>query len=135
MVLDILPEAGEALRQEAVLVAEIGMELLRREVWSAIEHNDEFQQCRHLVVRAPLSVERPRSPAACSRSSHAGPCIMELGRSKAFQTPLPPLDHLSACQSAVTSISIRIWGSANPAEIIMAAGRTSPKYFRRIGQH
>src|SRR5712691_12485569 len=63
MVLDILPEAGEALRQEAVLVAEIRMELLRREVWSAIEHNDEFQQCRHLVVRAPLSVERPRSPA------------------------------------------------------------------------
>src|SRR5947209_236672 len=50
MVLDILPEAGEAVRQEAVLVAEIGMELLRREVWSAIEHNDEFQQRRHLVV-------------------------------------------------------------------------------------
>src|SRR5438309_8488928 len=45
-------------------------------------------------------------------------------RSKAFQTPLPPLDHLSACRRAVTSISIRIRGSANPAEIIMAAGRT-----------
>jgi len=66
MVLDILPEAGETLRQEAVLVAEIRMELLRREVWSAIEHNDEFQQCRHLVVRAPLSVERPRSPAGAA---------------------------------------------------------------------
>jgi hypothetical protein len=28
---------------------------------------------------------------------------------------------------AVTSISIRIRGSASPAEIIIAAGRTSPK--------
>src|SRR3954467_10676175 len=36
---------------------------------------------------------------------------------------------------AVTSISIRILGSDNPAEIIMAAGRTSPKCLRRIGQH
>jgi len=66
MVLDILPEAGEALRQEAVLVAEIRMELLRREVWSAIELNDEFQQCRHLVVRAPLMASS-RSRAERSR--------------------------------------------------------------------
>ena len=66
MVLDILPEAGEALRQEAVLVAEIGMELLRREVWSAIEHNDEFQQRRHLVVRAFKSVPDPAFPPGSS---------------------------------------------------------------------
>ena len=26
-------------------------------------------------------------------------------------------------------------GSASPAEIIIAAGRTSPKYLRSIGQH
>ena len=26
-------------------------------------------------------------------------------------------------------------GSARPAEIIMAAGRTSPKYLRNTGQH
>jgi hypothetical protein len=35
----------------------------------------------------------------------------------------------------VTSISMRIRGSAKPAEIIMAAGRTFPKYRRRTGQH
>src|SRR5947199_7660869 len=88
MVLDILPEAGEALRQKAVLVAEIGMELLRREVWSAIEHNDEFQQRRHLVVRAFKSVPDPASP---------------------------PLDHVSACRRAVTSLAILIRGSPNPS--------------------
>ena len=38
------------------------------------------------------------------------------------------------CLRAVTSISIFIRGSARPAEIIMAAGRTSPKYFRMTGQ-
>lgn len=37
--------------------------------------------------------------------------------------------------SAVTSISIFMRGSARPAEIIMAAGRTSPKYWRSTGQH
>ena len=40
-----------------------------------------------------------------------------------------------ACLKAVTSISICIRGSARPAEIIIAAGRTSPKYFRSTGQH
>src|SRR5215210_9507465 len=36
---------------------------------------------------------------------------------------------------AVTSISIRMRGSESPAEIIVAAGRTSPKCLRRMGQH
>ncbi|MDB5928161.1 MAG: hypothetical protein JWN13_7097 [Betaproteobacteria bacterium] len=36
---------------------------------------------------------------------------------------------------AVTSISIRMRGSASPAEIIVAAGRMSPKCLRRTGQH
>ena len=36
---------------------------------------------------------------------------------------------------AVTSISILIRGSARPAEIIMAAGLTAPKYLRSTGQH
>ena len=36
---------------------------------------------------------------------------------------------------AVTSISIFMRGSARPAEIIIAAGRTEPKYLRRTGQH
>ena len=36
--------------------------------------------------------------------------------------------------SAVTSISIFIRGSSNPAEIIIAAGRTSPKYRLSTGQ-
>lgn len=42
-----------------------------------------------------------------------------------------------ACEpfSAVTSISIFMRGSARPAEIIMAAGRTSPKTLRSTGQH
>ena len=40
-----------------------------------------------------------------------------------------------ACFSAVTSISIFMRGSARPAEIIMAAGLTAPKYFFRTGQH
>ena len=35
--------------------------------------------------------------------------------------------------SAVTSISIFMRGSARPAEIIMAAGRTSPKYLAQYG--
>ena len=39
------------------------------------------------------------------------------------------------CLKAVTSISIFIRGSARPAAIIMAAGRTSPKYLRSTGQH
>ncbi len=43
--------------------------------------------------------------------------------------------HAFDCFKAVTSISIRIRGSARPAEIIMAAGRTSPKYLRSTGQH
>jgi len=36
---------------------------------------------------------------------------------------------------AVTSISMRMRGSASPAEIIVAAGRISPKCLRSIGQH
>jgi hypothetical protein len=36
---------------------------------------------------------------------------------------------------AVTSISMRMRGSASPAEIIIAAGRISPKYLRSTGQH
>lgn len=35
---------------------------------------------------------------------------------------------------AVTSISIFMRGSARPAEIIIAAGRISPKYLRSVGQ-
>src|SRR6187455_3363798 len=35
---------------------------------------------------------------------------------------------------AVTSISIFMPGSARPAEIIIAAGRTGPKYLRITGQ-
>jgi hypothetical protein len=35
---------------------------------------------------------------------------------------------------AVTSISIFIRGSKRPAEIMVAAGRISPKYRRRTGQ-
>ena len=35
----------------------------------------------------------------------------------------------------MTSISIFMRGSARPAEIIIAAGRTSPKYLRKTGQH
>jgi hypothetical protein len=35
---------------------------------------------------------------------------------------------------AVTWISICIRGSDSPAEIIVAAGRTAPKYWRRTGQ-
>jgi hypothetical protein len=36
---------------------------------------------------------------------------------------------------AVTSISIFMRGSASPAEIIIAAGLTAPKYLRSTGQH
>src|SRR5690606_15388661 len=36
---------------------------------------------------------------------------------------------------AVTSISMRMRGSASPAESMVAAGRTSPKYRRSTGQH
>jgi len=36
---------------------------------------------------------------------------------------------------AVTSISIFMRGSASPAAIIVAEGRTSPKYLRRTAQH
>ena len=36
---------------------------------------------------------------------------------------------------AVTSISMRMRGSTRPAEIIVAAGRTSPRYLRITGQH
>src|SRR5258708_27200893 len=36
---------------------------------------------------------------------------------------------------AVTSISIFMRGSVSPAAIIVAAGRTSPKYLRSTGQH
>jgi hypothetical protein len=36
---------------------------------------------------------------------------------------------------AVTSISIFMRGSDSPAEIIVAAGRTSAKYLRNTGQH
>ena len=35
--------------------------------------------------------------------------------------------HLASCLRAVTSISMRMRGSARPALIIVAAGRTSPK--------
>ena len=38
------------------------------------------------------------------------------------------------CLRAVTSISICIRGSDNPAEIIIAAGRTGPRYLRSTGQ-
>src|SRR5580700_3833866 len=37
------------------------------------------------------------------------------------------------CFRAITSASICIRGSERPAEIIMAAGRTSPKYLRSTG--
>ena len=40
-----------------------------------------------------------------------------------------------AARRAVTSISIFIRGSASPAAIIVAAGRTAPKYWRSTGQH
>ena len=40
-----------------------------------------------------------------------------------------------ACLSAVISISIFMRGSASPALIIIAAGRTSPKCFCSTGQH
>ena len=36
---------------------------------------------------------------------------------------------------AVTSISMRIFGSARPALIMVEAGRISPKYLRSTGQH
>src|SRR5947208_2973340 len=52
-------------------------------------------------------------------------------RAKAFQIPLPRLDQVSACRRAVTSISIRIRGSASPAEIIMAGGRPPPRLTSR----
>src|SRR5206468_5995393 len=45
-----------------------------------------------------------------------------------------PAPYSLACRRAVTSISMRIRGSASPAEIIVAAGRISPRYFFRIGQ-
>ncbi len=45
--------------------------------------------------------------------------------------PLPPL--LTEPRLAWTSI--RILGSSSLAEIIIAAGRTSPKYLRSTGQH
>ncbi len=45
----------------------------------------------------------------------------------------PTADHF--CRSAVTSISIFMRGSSKLAEIIMAAGRTSPKYLRKTAQH
>jgi hypothetical protein len=44
------------------------------------------------------------------------------------------LVQLSVKRRAVTSISIFILGLASPAEIIIAAGRISPKYLRRMGQ-
>ena len=45
-----------------------------------------------------------------------------------------PLFPSTQPRSAVTSISIFMRGSASPAEIIIAAGRTSPKYLRSTGQ-
>ena len=36
---------------------------------------------------------------------------------------------------AVTSISMRMRGSSSSAEIMVAAGRTLPRYSRRTGQH
>ena len=44
------------------------------------------------------------------------------------------LDRAQGFLRAVTSISIFIRGSARPADIIMAAGRNSPRYFRSVGQ-
>lgn len=47
---------------------------------------------------------------------------------------VPPPGMSAGRRRAVTSISIRMRGSARPAEIIVAAGRTSPKYRRKVGQ-
>ena len=41
----------------------------------------------------------------------------------------------AARRSAVASISMRMRGSSSCAEIIMAAGRTSPRWRRSTGQH
>ena len=62
---------------------------------------------------------RPRAPPPRSASA---------GDRRAQDSAAPRL-------RAVTSISIRMRGSASPAEIIIAAGRTSPKYLRNTGQH
>lgn len=89
----------------------------------------------------PIDIElhgRPRHPGAQRSASAAAQSSRRPlwdGHSMDGLGVTASLRNYLFCLRAVTSISMRIRGSSRFAEIIIAAGRTSPKYLRSTGQH
>jgi hypothetical protein len=94
-----------------------------------------------LAVRPRLSSVSPHGAYPKTQlsilSSSKGFVVSSAERCGLRQAPATLVDTPQAYERfrAVTSISILMRGSARPAEIIMAAGRTAPKYLRSTGQH
>ncbi len=95
----------------------------------------EHLRCEYLLL--PLPFQTGESRRAVGQAHHP----TQMARQLADKAQVPALGRVNQYRfsgtrrRAVTSISMRMRGSARPALIIVAAGRTSPKQRRSTGQH
>jgi len=95
----------------------------------------DIENCRRYGVSPDFNVrDRKAWESGAGAGAGAGP-IQSWVCVRTSDTLGIPSAHTFDLRRAVTSISMRILGSASPAEIIIAAGRIVPKYLRRTGQH